>query len=55
VIFIYHRDDPWRVYRIVSLHPPGHPVTAAVFGTAIKETHCIQTQYPDDKLSSAEF
>jgi hypothetical protein len=33
-----------RIYRIVSLHPPGQPVTAAVLRTAIKETHCIQAR-----------
>jgi hypothetical protein len=41
MIFIYHRDEHWRVYRMVSPHPPGHPVAAAVLGTAIKETHCV--------------
>lgn len=26
---------------IERLHPPGHPVTAVVLDTSVKETHCI--------------
>jgi hypothetical protein len=29
-----------QLYRTDSLHPPGHPATAAVPRTAIKDTHC---------------
>jgi hypothetical protein len=28
-----------QLYRIESLHPTGHPVTAAVLRTAMKETY----------------
>jgi hypothetical protein len=37
-----------QLYGIESLHVPGHLLTAAVFGTTIKETHCMRSEncYP---------
>ena len=48
-IFLLSTHRLRQFYRIESLHLPGHPVTAAVLRTAIKETHCTlgtRSSYP---------
>lgn len=39
------RQRARQLYRTRSLLLPGYPVTAAVLGARIKETHCVQPHF----------
>jgi len=39
-------SQPRELYRIENLHPPGHPVTAAILTATLKETD-VRTRQVD--------
>jgi len=40
-VFLVPWHRTWQHYRVRRIHPPGHPVTAAVLRRAIKEKQCL--------------
>ena len=45
----------WHLYHVESQHPTGHPVTAVVLRTTIKETHSITSSAIKEYLYKTEI